>query len=331
MNRYAAALVFLPLFLPAAVAQAPYPDGLGATGRQGFEQYRRLGFNKVFAMNRDGKWAWQQNSAKQVPEMAEDVLKICNKDAKTPCAVASVNDVDMRGRDPAAPPPDDGKPIGALVPGPYYPILGPARAAGILIWSHGVLPGDDNTRHAPQGYVNRFRDAGWDIYKFDRSWPDYRKDLGTLIDMVPAVRAAGYKRVILAGQSVGAWVSLEAAAKGAPVDGVIAAAPARFGKDMGSTSREKNREELMPVLEALMGRDVPVALMFFADDQYEPGGRGPQARAIFARAARAKPLLIDGAPGVAGHGGAGTTKFVTEYGACLVDFILKLERRAPCS
>ena len=331
MKRFAAALVFLSLFPPQAVAEAPFPDGLGASGRQGFEQYSRVGFNKVFAMNRDGKWAWQQHSSKPVPTMVEEVLKVCNKDAKNPCAVASVNDFDMRGRDPLVAPPSDGKPIGALIPGPYYPILGPARAAGVLIWSHGVLPGDDNTRFAPQGYINRFRDAGWDVYKFDRRWPNYRKDLGTLLDAIPLARAAGYKRLILAGQSVGAWTSLEAAAKGAPVDGVIAASPARFGKTLGSTNREKNREELMPVLETLMGRDLPVALMFFAGDEYEPGGRGPQARGIFANATRARPLLIDGVEGVNGHGGAGTTKFVTEYGACLADFMLKQERRAPCS
>lgn len=330
MRRLAAALALVALLLSPAFAHAQYPDNLGASGRKGFDQYRPLGFNKVFAMNRDGRWAWQQSSGKPVPEVIEAALKVCNKDAKTPCDVVSVNDLDVRGRDPATPPQSDGKPIGALVPAPYYPIQGPARAAGILIWSHGVLPGDDNTRHAPQGYVNRFRDAGWDVYKFDRQRPSYSKDLRTLIETIPLVRAAGYKRVILAGQSVGAWTSLEAAAKGPPVDGVIAAAPARFGKTLGSTSREKNRDDLMPVLEALMGRDLPVALMFFAGDQYEPGGRGALARGIFAKAARAKPLLIDGADGVNGHGGAGAAKFVAEYGQCLADFVLRAARRAPC-
>lgn len=330
MRRAALALVALAVLASPTLAETAYPPELGASGRQGFDRYRELGFNKAFAANREGKWAWQQQSAKPVSEVVELVLKACNKDAKSPCAVASVNDIDMRGRDPLAEPQSDGKPIGPLIPGPYYPIRGPARAEGVLVWSHGVLSGDDNTRHAPQGWVNRFRDAGYDVYKFDRRWPDYRKDLGTLIDAVPQLRALGYRRAILAGQSVGAWTSLEAAAKGADVDGVLAAAPARFGKTLGSTSRERNRDELTPVLEALMGRALPVVLMYFAEDEYEPGGRGAIAQSIFAKAGRAKPLLIDGPDGIKGHGGANTTKFVVEYGACLSDFILAGKRGKPC-
>src|SRR5690606_5113174 len=131
-------------------------------------------------------------------------------------------DIDTTQRDPLSIPPvdPDAQPIGALTPSPYYPRRGPRAALGLVVWSHGVLAGSDNTQFPPHGYVNRLRDAGYDVYDFDRRWPEYRKDLATLQAAVGEARAQGYQRIILAGQSVGAWLSLEAAARGAPVDAV---------------------------------------------------------------------------------------------------------------
>lgn len=325
-------LLLLVLAFPGpAPAQSSPPAGLGASGSAAFERYRHLGFNKVFAANRDGKWSYRQHSDKTVAALVEEVLHSCNRDTRQHCRVLSVNDRDMAGRDPLSLPETGGPPLGPLNPAPHYPIRGPVKAAGILIWSHGVLTGSDNTRHPPQGYVNRFRDASYDVYKFDRRWPSHGKDLGTLRSAVEAVRQAGYRRVVLAGQSAGAWLSLEAAAEGAPVDGVIAAAPARFGKDVSSARREKNRDELIPVLEAAANRDLPVAIMFFADDDYDPGGRSQQVQTVVSRATRARIMLIDGPLGITGHGGSGSSKFVLEYGACLAEFLLNETRSPPCS
>lgn len=314
----------------AAPAGAPYPPELNAGAYAGFDAYRLLGFNKAFAVNRDGKWAYRQNMAKSVPVLVEETLKACNQDAKLPCRVVSVNDRDTTGLDPLKLNETNGAALGPLVPAPYYPIRGAEAAAGILIWSHGVLPGDDNTRQPPHGYVNRFRDAGYDIYKFDRRQPDYGSDLATLRSAVEMVRETGYHRVVLAGQSTGAWLSLETAAKGAAVDGVIAAAPARFGKQITSMQREKNRDNLMPILRDFAARDLAGVIMFFAQDDYDPGGRSEYVRTLFARSTRARVLVIDGPDGITGHGGAASARFVTEYGACLSEFILKQARTAPC-
>lgn len=329
--RFAPLLALAPIALSLGVA-AQETRQLPPSGRSGFDAYAASGFNKAYAANRDGKWAYYVSTNKNAAEIVEEVLKRCNEGARFPCQVISFNDIDTTQREPTAIPAIEPgtPPIGPLTPSPYYPIKGPRLAAGLVIWSHGVLIGADNTQFPPHGYVNRFRDAGYDVYDFDRRWPDYRKDLGTLQDAVKLARQQGYKRVIVAGQSVGAWLSLESAARGAPVDGVIAAAPARFGKDIGSSRRDSNRDELMPVLDQLRQRDVAVALMFFTGDEYDPGGTSLRARDVLARGGAARVLLIDSPAGIAGHGGGGTARFVTGYGDCIRDFVLKGDRRAPC-
>jgi hypothetical protein len=330
MKRALLAGVALLLSLPAAAQDLGL---LGPAGRAGFETYRAAGFNKAFAVNRDGRWAYQVGSSREPAEVVADALRRCNEGARSPCEVVSFNDISTAGLDPLSLPAADprARPIGPLTPSPYYPIRGPAAAAGLVIWSHGVLSGSDNTNSPPHGYLNRLRDAGYDFYDFDRRWPNYGKDLGTLQEAAKLARASGYRRVILAGQSVGAWLSLESAAKGAPVDAVAAAAPARFGREIGSARREQNREELMPVLDQLRQRDVTVTLMFFAGDDYDPGGTGARARDVLARGGRARVLLIDGPREINGHGGGGSSKFAAAYGACVVDFLLKGERRKPCA
>ena len=315
---------------PGARAAAQYPPGLSEQGKRGFDAYRLLGFNKAFAVAGDGRWFYLWSQSRKPADLVAALLGDCNKKTQTPCTVVSLNDHEVQGGDPLAIPTSEGPALAPLVPAPYYPIQGPQRASGILIWSHGVLPGDDNTRFPPQGWVNRFRDQGYDIYKFDRRWPDYNADLSRLRQAVGAARETGYRHVILAGQSVGAWMSLEAAARGAPVDGVLAAAPARFGDYLGSQSRQQNRDVLVPVIEALTQRDLNAVVMFFSGDPFDPGGRSERVRDVLAHAVRARTLLIDGAVGVSGHAGAASARFVTDYGECLRDFVLDGKREKPC-
>lgn len=299
--------------------------------RAGYDAYAAAGFNKAFAINRDGKWAYFLSTTRPPAEIVAEALKRCNDGARLPCQVVSFNDIDTTQRDPLSiPAVSEAAPIGALTPSPFYPQRGPRAAAGLVIWSHGVTVGSDNTNGPPHGYINRLRDAGFDVYDFDRRWPDYRKDLATLQASVAEARTLGYQRVIVAGQSVGAWLSLEAAAKGAPVDAVIAAAPARFGKDTGSKRREGNRDELMPVLEQLRRRDVAVTLLFFTGDEFDPGGTSLRARDVLAQGGPARVLLVDSPAGITGHGGGATLKFVMTYGDCIRDFVLLGNRRGPC-
>jgi pimeloyl-ACP methyl ester carboxylesterase len=330
----AALAVLSPALVLAQTAtpQTAMPQTVLPQGRAGYDAYAAAGFNKAFAINREGKWAYFLSTTRSPGEIVAEALKRCDDGARFPCQVVSFNDIDTTQRDPLSivPTTPEAAPIGALTPSPYYPYRGPRAATGLVVWSHGVAAGSDNTNGPPHGYVNRLRDAGYDIYDFDRRWPDYRRDLATLQDAVQAARDSGYQRVIVAGQSVGAWLSLEAAAKGAPVDAVLAAAPARFGKDIGTKRRENNRDELIPVLEKLRARSVAVTLMFFTGDEYDPGGTSLRARDVLAQGGPARVLLLDAPPGITGHSGGATLKFVLTYGDCIRDFVLRGDRRGPC-
>ena len=82
----------------------------------------------------------------------------------------------------------------------------------------------------------------------------------------------GYRRVVLAGQSAGAWVSMAAAFRGAPVDGVISVAAAHHGyvKDMRDVSVA--RSEWQQIVRGI--KPGPrVVLVNFAGDDYDVGGR----------------------------------------------------------
>src|SRR5476649_971829 len=101
------------------------------------------------------------------------------------------------------------------------------------------MGGKNATQSAPQGQVANFTHQGYDLYRFDRQWiRDWPGDATALVDAVRQAKAMGYRRVILAGQSAGAWVSMAATMRGAPVDGVISVSAAHHGevKDMRDVS-----------------------------------------------------------------------------------------------
>jgi hypothetical protein len=122
--------------------------------------------------------------------------------------------------------------------------------------------------------------------------------------------------VVLAGQSFGGLVSLEAIDTVADIDAVVAFAPGvrTYGAtgrlDVGVTDRILQR--------AKVGR---LALVFPKnDDVFNHAERGPSAQAILAR--RGLPyLLLDETSGITGHGGGATGRFALRYGLCLVDFL----------
>lgn len=321
----------LAIFLVALPVPALAQQALPPQSRAGYDVYAAAGFNKALAVSSDGNWAYFLSIARSPAEVVAEALKRCNDGARYPCHVVSFNDIDTTQRDPLSIPRVDpeARPIGPLTPSPYYPYRGPRGAAGLVIWSHGVVFGSDNTGRPPHGYINRLRDSGYDVYDFERRWPEYRKDLGSLQAAIAEARRLGYQRVILAGQSVGAWLSLEAAANGAPVDGVIAAAPARFGRSIGNGARQNNRDQLLPVLDQLRLRDLTVTLIFFPGDEYDPGGTSLRARDLLTQGGAARMLLLD-PPDISGHTGGASLRFVMGYGDCIRDFVVNGNRRGLC-
>jgi hypothetical protein len=183
--------------------------------------------------------------------------------------------------------------------------------------------------------VRRFSNAGWDVYRFDRD-PRYdRLDwaIRKLTDGARQLHAAGYRRVIAAGHSRGAWHSLEVLREPGVLDGVIAGAPARHGTwSQSGTVGLQGLDDYRSLIRAIADAHVPVALFVFTGDPYDPD---PAERAAYARArldAGGTPLLVIERPdGIAGHHGAEGAAFNQRFGACVLAFMeAPAGPAAPC-
>jgi pimeloyl-ACP methyl ester carboxylesterase len=137
----------------------------------------------------------------------------------------------------------------------------------------------------------------------------------------------GYRRVILAGQSAGAWVSLAALQQGAAADGVISIAAAHHGTVDKMRDQARARAEWQRVLEGIK-RGPRVIVVNFADDAYDVGGRMNDARSILARNG-VEAEIIDAPEGFKGHSAADST-FSRKFGACFAIFIETGKKQPPC-
>lgn len=310
------------------MALAQQPAGKAA---QSWVEYQRFAPQRAFAMSADGDaWNWRAATGGDDPGAAADqALGRCNAQGKGPCSLFSVNNIILSGRDWRSATPTALPAIGPLRPQPFWQNSGPQAAAGLFIWSHGYKQGKDSTRTSPQAWVGQFLAAGYDLYRFDRQWiRDWPGDATKLAEAVRQAKVLGYRRVILGGQSAGAWVSLAAAVRGAPVDGVISVAAGHHGevKDMRDVSVARSEwQQLMTGL-----RPGPrVVLVQFRDDSYDVGGRIEDARGAFANSG-VQAVLIDRPPGFAGHYAGSDFGFARTYGACLKVFMDAGMRQSPC-
>jgi pimeloyl-ACP methyl ester carboxylesterase len=130
--------------------------------------------------------------------------------------------------------------LDAAVPGSAA--LGPTKALGAVIWSHGrSVDSEDSTAPTPP-YVVILRDGGWDAFRFNRlrDSDTLNNSAHGLVDEVHRLKQEGYRQVALAGQSFGGFLALMAADATDEVDAVVVTAPAAY----------------------------------FHGDDFEPGGRG---------------------------------------------------------
>lgn len=304
---------------------------LSAEAQRAYADYQTLGPHRAFALAPDGRgYMWAGSAGADPTRAVESVLKSCAERAKASCTLYAVNNIVLAGRDWKTVAPPALPPIGRLRPEPYWENKGPQAAAGLIVWSHGYMSGRDATSSAPQAQVGNFTAAGYDLYRFDRQWiRDWPGDATALADAVRQAKAMGYRRVILAGQSAGAWVSMAAAMRGAPVDGVISVSAAHHGevKDMRDVSVA--RSEWHQVVTGI--KPGPrLVVVNFTNDAYDVGGRMDDARAAFA-ASGVQATVISDPPGFKGHGAAYDNAFGRKYGACIKNFIEQGTRQAPCS
>jgi hypothetical protein len=317
--------------LAVGLGSLPASAQLKPEARHAFEHFQELPPHRALAIEPNGNAHFWAGSSGEDPSIAiGQAMKLCHAKAEDGCTLFAVNNVVLNGRDwkAAAPPilPD----IGRLRPEPYWQNKGPRAAAGLIVWSHGYLPGKDNTHSAPQGEVANFTKAGYDLYRFDREWiHDWMGEAKTLADAVRQAKTMGYRRVILAGQSHGAWASLLAVELGAPADGVIAISPARHGEVKHMRDVSLARSDWQQLVRGIK-RGPRVVVVIFKDDAYDVGGRTGDASVAFA-ASGVDSIVIAYPAGFSGHDAANNLAFPRKFGGCLHDFIETGMRRPPCS
>ena len=203
------------------------------------------------------------------------------------------------------------------------PPYGPDRAHGLILWNHGIS-GTTQSWKAPAPPVLRLLQfRGWDVIMLKRhhlaetmaGGPLYRTAQRTLQEAA-AWRKQGYRKIVLAGQSFGGYVSLEAADSTDDVDAVVALAPGVRSSDASGRFDPAITDRILKRVKA--GR---LALVFPKDDSlFGNVVRGENAQAILSR--RSLPyLLLDETSGVTGHGGGNTGRFALRYGPCLSNFL----------
>jgi len=206
-------------------------------------------------------------------------------------------------------------------PSPAFAQSGPQTARGALVWLPGAYNSDTDPPPPEQPWVARLARRGYDIWRFDRT-PGH-DPLGpggdALIAGLERLRAAGYRRIIVAGHSRGAFIGLAALAHPDLADAVAVISPAAHG-----TRPERIAQALADLtarLDAIRG-PLRFAFVQLRDDSF---ALNPDARASLVRKAAERAnvqlLLIDRPPAPTGHDGGFEPEFDALFGACVADFI----------
>jgi pimeloyl-ACP methyl ester carboxylesterase len=198
--------------------------------------------------------------------------------------------------------------------------LGPAQAKGVIVWSHGRSINAEDSESPTPAYLTALREDGWDVMRFDRlSHGDTLNDsTKRLVDYTAQLKHDGYKQVVLAGQSFGAFLSLMAADSSSDVDGVIATAPAAYGSfDDFYDSWHLNATKLYPLLEQV--KRARIMVFYFHGDDFDPGGRGERSRTILSERGLGYSI-VDQPAYLSGHWASSTGLFLRRYGNCIRDF-----------
>jgi len=210
-------------------------------------------------------------------------------------------------------------------------LLGPTMARGAVVWSHGRSVDVEDSNAPTPLYMKTMRDAGWDVFRLDRmrvsdTLPNSSRALAGYADQL---KDRGYRKVVLTGQSFGAFLSLMAAGQSDRVDAVVGTAPAAFGNFADSyDSFRDNAAQLWPILRGI--HNARVMLFFFHGDDFDPGGRGESARGILSSRGL-EHIVVDQPALLTGHGAATTGMFVRRFGSCILRFAEAPPRRGDPS
>ena len=225
----------------------------------------------------------------------------------------------------------------------FLPAKNGAMAKTLLYFIHGF--GGSQPLHSPvvPYYVDGIQQAtGWDV--IDADFPhqiDTQLMYGEADKIAAAsyverrlkeLKAKGYQRIIVGGQSIGGWTALVVSTHPhQALDATLLVVPACCAWSYGGGADPANAEFANNKIyfDQLVARvRYPTAAVFFAEDEFEPGDRGANASKMLTEHHVAN-LIIDHPPGFAGHGSAWLPVFDYEFRNCIVAF-LQAPRTAQC-
>ncbi|MBN8889697.1 MAG: hypothetical protein J0H91_05330, partial [Rhodospirillales bacterium] len=144
-----------------------------------------------------------------------------------------------------------------------------------------------------------------------------------LLRGLAALRADGYRRVVVAGHSRGAFIGLAALARPDLADAVAAISPAAHGTD--PARRPAAVAAFAARMAAIPPEPAHPARFAFATLRGDPLEPGADQRLALVRAAAARTglrlLLIDRPADPVGHMGGYEPAFDARFGACLAAFL----------
>ncbi|MFC7476204.1 alpha/beta hydrolase [Dankookia sp. GCM10030260] len=298
--------------------------------------YRGVMPNAAFALARDpaGRSAWgYAGSATSLAAAEAAALANCQRSLaqlQAECRILAQNAGRPGGPAIAAV-------EGGIGPFRWAPMLlrrGPQAARGVLVWGHGYGgPERDYRAASTPPFVSLLNDNGWDVLRFDRHPGDdgLYASLPRLVAGLPALRQAGYRRILLGGQSRGGWQAIMAASE-APdlVEAVIATAPAAHGEAGRGNNLGAAVDDFRRLLAGVPAGGPRLALVFFEGDDFDPD---PERRVAMLEAKageRSVPTLaLWPMPPLRGHGGANDLRFALTYAGCLISLVQAPEAAAP--
>ncbi|HEY1721080.1 MAG TPA: hypothetical protein VGG27_07530 [Magnetospirillaceae bacterium] len=145
---------------------------------------------------------------------------------------------------------------------PDSPARGPENATGLVLWNTGFPTIGPPSPSPALAILKGLAVRGWDVMSINRptadgSWTTVgQQHVSTLIGQVVNAQQSGYGRVVLAGDTLGASIALEAADR-KPVYGVIAFAPARA---KGNSQAADNARYTLAQIKGINAERVFVAL-----------------------------------------------------------------------
>ena len=218
--------------------------------------------------------------------------------------------------------------IAPLRPAVAYPPVGPRQAVGAVLWLHGgVSPGQFASTEFPDGqpappWLGRLAAAGWDVWRYNRTpgRDPLAEGEAATIQGLEGLHAAGYRRVILAGFSRGAFIGMAALARPDLIEAAVLLSPAAHG-----TRPERRAQAIADFAARLAAARAPMrlALAQFNDDPFDPD---PKRRGEIARDAAARAGLrfmhIDRPALPTGHMGSFEPEFDAMFGSVLARFAI---------